>query len=118
MQDLRRSTMHSMPPDPASYQRGTGGLGGGARAGPLGRRQERQGRFAAPLSTRRERMPAVGATGSKLITIRPRQGTVQVSRGRTSFVSDTGGEVHRERPFEGLDVFDTRALSRYWRARN
>ncbi|HEX5234734.1 MAG TPA: glycogen debranching N-terminal domain-containing protein [Silvibacterium sp.] len=51
-----------------------------------------------------------------LIKIRPRRGTVQVSRGRTVLATDEGGEVHPDRFVEGLYVYDTRTLSQYfWR---
>lgn len=51
-----------------------------------------------------------------LIQIRPRPGTVQMSRGRTAFVTGLEGNVDPARAMEGLYVYDTRLLSRYgWR---
>lgn len=51
-----------------------------------------------------------------LVKIRPRATTVQLSRGRTAFITGLEGEAHPERPIEGLYVYDTRVLSRYcWR---
>lgn len=54
-----------------------------------------------------------GADRDNLVKIRPRATTVQVSRGRTAFVSSLEGEVHAERPAEGLYIYNTRVLSRY-----
>jgi len=48
-----------------------------------------------------------------LIKIRPRFGTVQISRGRTVFVSEFDGNAKPEFPLEGLYVYETRLLSRY-----
>lgn len=56
--------------------------------------------------------PAAGT----LITIWPRVGEVQVSRGRTAFVSQPDGEITPECSAEGLYIYNTRVLSRYaWR---
>jgi glycogen debranching enzyme len=51
--------------------------------------------------------------GNKLIRIRPRANTVQVSRGRTVLVSDEKGEVNPDRAIEGLYIYRTRVLGRY-----
>ena len=48
-----------------------------------------------------------------LIKIRPRRGTLQLSRGRTSLVTTEDGEIHRDCSMEGLYIYDTRVLSRY-----
>lgn len=48
-----------------------------------------------------------------LVSIRPRNANTHISRGRTVFVSDAHGEVHRDNANEGLYVYDTRVLSRY-----
>lgn len=57
---------------------------------------------------------AVGQTG--LIELWPRQGTVQVSCGRTVLVSGEDGVMTGKRAVEGLYVYETRMLSRYrWR---
>ena len=62
------------------------------------------------------KMTVQDAGGSNLVMIRPRPNTIQVSRGRTAFTSELNGEVHPDRPIEGLYVYDTRVLSRYcWR---
>jgi glycogen debranching enzyme len=51
-----------------------------------------------------------------LITIRPRAGTTQMSRGRTSLVTSIDGSVDRTRAVEGLYIYDTRVLAHYaWR---
>jgi glycogen debranching enzyme len=57
----------------------------------------------------KNRHPANGG----LIKIRPRAGTVQVSRGRTALVCQEDGEVKKERALEGLYIYKTRVLSRY-----
>ena len=50
------------------------------------------------------------------IKIRPRQDTVQISRGRTAFVFGEDGTVDEGRAVEGLYVYQTRVLSKYgWR---
>ena len=48
-----------------------------------------------------------------LIQVRPRTTNVQISRGRTAFISDHNGDAHREHAIEGLYIYDTRVLSRY-----
>lgn len=48
-----------------------------------------------------------------LIQIRPRAGRVQISRGRTAFVSEEDGYSQKETPVEGLYAYDTRILSSY-----
>ena len=48
-----------------------------------------------------------------LIRIRPRLDRVEISRGRTSFVSEHDGRTKKEIPVEGLYVYNTRILSRY-----
>lgn len=51
-----------------------------------------------------------------LIKIRPRQDTVQISRGRSAFVFLQDGSVSVDRAAEGLYVYQTRVLSKYeWR---
>lgn len=53
---------------------------------------------------------------ARLIQIQPRPGTVQISRGRTVFVSDGEGSVTKDHPMEGLYVYQTRVLRGYgWR---
>ncbi|HEY6467741.1 MAG TPA: glycogen debranching N-terminal domain-containing protein [Candidatus Acidoferrales bacterium] len=53
---------------------------------------------------------------SDFIKIRPRQNTVQISRGRTAFVFLQDGTVTKARAAEGLYVYQTRVLSKYaWR---
>lgn len=55
-------------------------------------------------------------SGLNLVTLRPRADTVQMSRGRTAFITTLEGEANPERPIEGLYIYDTRVLSRYrWR---
>jgi glycogen debranching enzyme len=53
---------------------------------------------------------------SNLVKIRPRATTVQLSRGRTAFVTGLDGMARPERPIEGLFIYDTQILSPYaWR---
>lgn len=51
--------------------------------------------------------------GSSLIQIEPRAGTVNLSRGRTAFVSKENGEVDPRCDWHGLYVYETRVLGRY-----
>lgn len=61
-------------------------------------------------------MTGTDSRENSLIALRPRATTVQLSRGRTAFTTGLEGQVHAERPVEGLYVYDTRVLSRYsWR---
>ncbi|HZP33261.1 MAG TPA: glycogen debranching N-terminal domain-containing protein [Candidatus Acidoferrales bacterium] len=48
-----------------------------------------------------------------LAKIRPRADTIQLSRGRTAFVSDQSGVIHAEEPIHGLCLYETRVLSGY-----
>lgn len=58
-------------------------------------------------------MGADNSGQANLIKIRPRGDRVEISRGRTSFVSEYDGEARKEIPIEGLYVYNTRILSRY-----
>ena len=58
-------------------------------------------------------MAASNPGQNSLIKIRPRSGRVQISRGRTSFVSQEQGYAQKDTPIEGLYVYNTRILSRY-----
>lgn len=50
---------------------------------------------------------------ANLIKIRPRGDRAEISRGRTSFVSEYDGDVRKEIAIEGLYVYNTRILARY-----
>lgn len=66
------------------------------------------------MSTRGKRRMAERSPGrSSLIKIRPRAGTVQLSRGRTALVCNLEGEIARDCPVEGLYIYRTRVLGRY-----
>lgn len=58
-------------------------------------------------------MTSISDHRDQLIRLRPRATTVQLSRGRTAFITGLEGEAHQERPIEGLYVYDTRVLARY-----
>lgn len=58
-------------------------------------------------------MTGEDASTDNLVKLRPRASTVQLSRGRTAFISGLDGHAHKERPVEGLYVYDTRVLCRY-----
>jgi hypothetical protein len=53
------------------------------------------------------------ASGSSLITIRPRQRTVEISRGRTVLVTDEDVSVAAERADQGVYIYQARVLCRY-----
>src|SRR5690348_1449968 len=58
-------------------------------------------------------MTAENPVQGTLIKIRPRGDRVEISRGRTSFVSEYDGNVRKEIAIEGLYVYNTRILARY-----
>lgn len=61
-------------------------------------------------------MAQYGPGRGDLIQLRPRAGTMQVSRGRTALVFRRDGVIEPDQPMQGLYLYNTRILGRYcWR---